>query len=121
MLDKAQFAASFAADVAPEKAEFMANSQVPWGVVALNGTLTQIVAMLMDRGVPLGAATRDLAASGIAAIAGRIVSGWCVDRYHGPYVAIGFYVLPMIGTLLLMSPSVPVSSLSPRARPPPWM
>jgi MFS family permease len=73
------------------------------GVVALNGTLTQIVAMLMDRGVPLGAATRDLAASGIAAIAGRIVSGWCVDRYHGPYVAIGFYVLPMIGTLLLMS------------------
>jgi pimeloyl-ACP methyl ester carboxylesterase len=41
MLDKAQFAASFAADVAPEKAEFMANSQVPWGVVALNGAVTQ--------------------------------------------------------------------------------
>jgi pimeloyl-ACP methyl ester carboxylesterase len=36
-LDKAKFAASFAADVAPEKADFMANSQVPWGVVALNG------------------------------------------------------------------------------------
>src|SRR6202167_2184676 len=31
-LDKSQFAASFAADVRPEKAEFMANSQVPWGV-----------------------------------------------------------------------------------------
>jgi pimeloyl-ACP methyl ester carboxylesterase len=41
MLDKAQFAASFAADVAPEKAEFMANSQVPWGVVALNGAVTR--------------------------------------------------------------------------------
>src|SRR5580700_10134911 len=41
MLDKTQFAASFAADVAPEKAEFMANSQVPWGVVALNGAVTQ--------------------------------------------------------------------------------
>ena len=41
MLDKAKFAASFAADVAPEKAEFMANSQVPWGVVALNGGVTQ--------------------------------------------------------------------------------
>jgi pimeloyl-ACP methyl ester carboxylesterase len=41
MLDKAKFAASFAADVAPEKAEFMANSQVPWGVVALNGAVTQ--------------------------------------------------------------------------------
>ena len=41
MLDKAQFAASFAADVAPEKADFMANSQVPWGVVALNGAVSE--------------------------------------------------------------------------------
>jgi pimeloyl-ACP methyl ester carboxylesterase len=40
-LDKAKFAASFAADVAPEKAEFMANSQVPWGVEALNGAVTE--------------------------------------------------------------------------------
>jgi len=40
-LDKAKFAASFAADVAKEKAEFMANSQVPWGVEALNGAVTE--------------------------------------------------------------------------------
>ena len=40
-LDKDQFAASFAGDVAPEKAEFMANSQVPWGLDALNGAVTQ--------------------------------------------------------------------------------
>jgi pimeloyl-ACP methyl ester carboxylesterase len=39
-LDKAKFAASFAADVAADKAEFMANSQVPWGVEALAGTIT---------------------------------------------------------------------------------
>jgi hypothetical protein len=30
MLDKAKFAESFAGDVPPAKAEFMANSQVPW-------------------------------------------------------------------------------------------
>jgi pimeloyl-ACP methyl ester carboxylesterase len=41
MLDKGKFAASFAADVEPEKAEFMANSQVPWGVTALNGAVTK--------------------------------------------------------------------------------
>jgi hypothetical protein len=41
MLDKSKFAASFAGDVAPEKADFMANSQVPWGVVALNGAVTE--------------------------------------------------------------------------------
>ena len=40
-LDRSMFAASFAADVAPEKAEFMANSQVPWGLDALNGAVTQ--------------------------------------------------------------------------------
>jgi pimeloyl-ACP methyl ester carboxylesterase len=40
-LDKAQFAASFAADVAPEKADFMAHSQVPWGVAALSGVVTE--------------------------------------------------------------------------------
>jgi pimeloyl-ACP methyl ester carboxylesterase len=35
MLDKAKFAASFAADVAAADAAFMADSQVPWGVEAL--------------------------------------------------------------------------------------
>jgi pimeloyl-ACP methyl ester carboxylesterase len=39
-LDKTKFAASFAADVTPEKAAFMADSQVPWGVEALNGKVT---------------------------------------------------------------------------------
>jgi len=39
-LDKAKFPASFAADVEPEKAAFMADSQVPWGVEALSGTIT---------------------------------------------------------------------------------
>jgi pimeloyl-ACP methyl ester carboxylesterase len=40
-LDKAKFAASFAADVKPELASFMANSQVPWGVEALKGAVTE--------------------------------------------------------------------------------
>ena len=40
-LDRAKFAASFAADVAKEKAEFMADSQVPWGVEALNGAISE--------------------------------------------------------------------------------
>jgi pimeloyl-ACP methyl ester carboxylesterase len=38
-LDRAKFAASFAADVAKDKAEFMADSQVPWGVEALSGSI----------------------------------------------------------------------------------
>jgi len=37
LLDRDKFAASFAADVAPDQAAFMADSQVPWGVPALEG------------------------------------------------------------------------------------
>jgi len=40
-LDEAKFAAAFAADVAAPLAEFMAHSQVPWGVNALNGEVTE--------------------------------------------------------------------------------
>src|SRR5437588_6098714 len=40
-LDKAKFHASFAADVDADKAAFMADSQVPWGVAALSGSITE--------------------------------------------------------------------------------
>src|SRR5207342_8735 len=41
LLDRAKFRASFAADVDADKAEFMADSQVPWGVEALAGAITR--------------------------------------------------------------------------------
>src|SRR5436190_17718077 len=40
-LDKAKFAASFASDVDPDAAAFMADSQVPWGIEALGGAITE--------------------------------------------------------------------------------
>jgi pimeloyl-ACP methyl ester carboxylesterase len=40
-LDRAKFPASFAADVEAERAAFMADSQVPWGVEALSGTISE--------------------------------------------------------------------------------
>jgi pimeloyl-ACP methyl ester carboxylesterase len=41
LLDREKFPASFAADVDPEKAAFMAAAQVPWGLEALGGTISQ--------------------------------------------------------------------------------
>jgi pimeloyl-ACP methyl ester carboxylesterase len=41
LLDKAKFPASFAGDVPAEQAAFMADAQVPWGLDALNGTISQ--------------------------------------------------------------------------------
>ncbi len=40
-LDRAKFPASFAADVDADKAAFMADSQVPWVVEALGGTISE--------------------------------------------------------------------------------
>jgi pimeloyl-ACP methyl ester carboxylesterase len=41
LLDRSKFAASFAADVDAETARHMAESQVPWGIGALTGTVTE--------------------------------------------------------------------------------
>jgi pimeloyl-ACP methyl ester carboxylesterase len=40
-LDREKFAAAFAADVPAAEAAFMADSQVPWGVEALNGQVSE--------------------------------------------------------------------------------
>jgi len=40
LLDQAKFAASFAGDLPPRQAAFMAASQVPWGVAALQGEVS---------------------------------------------------------------------------------
>ena len=40
-LDRTKFRAAFAADVTPDAAAFMADSQVPWGLAALNGAVTE--------------------------------------------------------------------------------
>jgi pimeloyl-ACP methyl ester carboxylesterase len=40
-LDREKFHASFAGDVSAEQAAFMADSQVPWGVDALSGTISE--------------------------------------------------------------------------------
>jgi pimeloyl-ACP methyl ester carboxylesterase len=40
-LDRTKFAASFAGDIPKDKAAFMADSQVPWGVEALAGAISE--------------------------------------------------------------------------------
>jgi len=41
LLDRTKFAASFAGDLDPEQAAFMADSQIPWGVEALAGAISE--------------------------------------------------------------------------------
>jgi hypothetical protein len=64
LLDRSKFAEAFAADVKPGLATFMADSQVPWGVKALSGTVTEpawkskpswYMVTTEDRMIPAGA------------------------------------------------------------------
>ena len=73
------------------------------GGAAINGTLSHVVALLGDRGIPLQVAASALGTAGIALIFGRMISGWCLDRFHGPYVAIISFLIPIIGILMLAS------------------
>lgn len=41
LLDREKFPTSFAGDLGAEQAAFMADAQLPWGLDALNGTITQ--------------------------------------------------------------------------------
>ena len=76
-------------------------------VTAINGTLAHAVALLTDRGIPLQAATGAMSLAGIAVIAGRLIAGFCLDRMHGRYIALGSFCCPMIGIALLASATQP--------------
>jgi MFS family permease len=71
--------------------------------MSINGAIVHIVPLLTDRGVPAPVAIGLMSAAGLAIIIGRIICGWCLDRFHGPYVAACFFLLPMVGIALLSS------------------
>lgn len=73
------------------------------GGVAINGTLSQIVAYLGDRHIPIQLAASTLAFTGIALILGRVAAGWCLDRFNGPVIAAICFAIPIVGILILAS------------------
>jgi predicted MFS family arabinose efflux permease len=70
---------------------------------SVNGTIAHLVPILTDRGVSAKVATSLLSVTGIALIAGRILSGYFLDRFFAPYVAVCFFFLPLTGIALLSS------------------
>lgn len=70
-------------------------------IVAINGTVSHLVPLLVDRGLPMDAAVRAISAVGLAAIASRVVCGWLLDRRSGPGVAVVFLAIPIAGIALI--------------------
>ncbi len=70
-------------------------------VVTANGPLIHAVALLTDRGISVSRATAALSAAGVAMIVGRMLAGYCLDRFFGPYVAVCCVAGAMLGIGLL--------------------
>jgi MFS family permease len=68
---------------------------------AVNGTIAHIVPLLGDRGVSIKIATSALSATGFALILGRVLSGYCLDRFFAPYVSALFFLVPLCGIAVL--------------------
>ena len=85
------------------------NSRVFWIIVAelflmsvsQNGVITHLFALLTDRGIAAGRASLAVSAMGGAILAGRVLTGWLLDRYFAPRVGIFLFTLSALGTFLL--------------------
>jgi predicted MFS family arabinose efflux permease len=72
-----------------------------FAVLAINGTITHVVPMLIDRGTPPPQAVQAIQVAGLAIILGRMISGWCLDRIWGPLVALIFFGSSIAGMGIL--------------------
>ncbi len=67
------------------------------------GVISHLVPLLGDRGISAQTATGMVALAGIALIAGRLLAGFLLDRIHAPYVAVLFFLAPLVGIAVLLS------------------
>ncbi len=70
-----------------------------------SGVVAHIVAIMSDRGISRDIAASTLATVGVALIFGRLIAGYLLDRIFGPYVAVFFFLLPLLGLGMLVQGS----------------
>ena len=103
------FAASHAQAAAGASVGSGLRSRVFWivavvlfcGSISTNGAITHLAALLTDRGVPGGGAALAASAVGGAALLGRWITGWLLDRFFAPRVATALLLASALGALLL--------------------
>jgi len=66
-------------------------------------TMVHLIPLLQDRGVPAARAALAGSALALALVAGRIASGYLMDRFFAPLVVIAFLLAPLAGLALLIS------------------
>jgi MFS family permease len=84
-------------------------SRIFWIVVAVlfaaslsqNGAIAHLSALLTDRGISPASAAWAASAMGAAILAGRLITGWLLDRYFAPRVAFCLLAVAALGSFLL--------------------
>jgi cyanate permease len=71
--------------------------------IAMNGAIVHLSALLTDRGVSAGRAALAISTMGAASFAGRVTTGWFLDRFFGPRVSFVLLSIAATGTYLLAS------------------
>ncbi len=69
--------------------------------ISVNGAMTHQVPLLTDRGVPVRSAALTISVLGGANVAGRVATGWLLDRFQGQRVAFLLLTLASCGIFLL--------------------
>jgi MFS family permease len=77
-----------------------------------NGSITHMAALLTDRGVSTGQAAFAVSLLGGATLAGRVGTGWLLDRYFAPRVAFALMVIAALGTFLLANARSPMTGFA---------
>ena len=76
--------------------------------VVTNGVVVHTVPILTDHGYAPNQAAALMIAVGLSTMAGRLLSGFLVDKIFAPYVAAFFFLLPSLGLYFLGSATYPV-------------
>ena len=83
-------------------------------VVSTNGTQAHTIAMLTDRGLATGQATAALSIAGVGVIFGRLICGWCLDRFPGPCVSFVFFAIPAVDRFGKMDIEIVADDIPPK-------
>lgn len=69
--------------------------------MSTTGTITQLSALLTDRGITGANAGYAVAMAGASSLFGRLVTGWLLDRFFAPRVGMGLLFMTAVGLVLL--------------------
>jgi predicted MFS family arabinose efflux permease len=81
--------------------------------MVLNGAISQLIPLLVDRGVNRASAGNLASLLGLSIIVARLCAGYLLDRWHAPFVAAGLLCCPLVGfACLAVEPGPTVAALT---------